>query len=124
MSEEWTPPGRPSPFTVPQFGTNQMADLVAIIKALATDCVNLAGDDMVGDFTITGILDATAMKYAGVTGQLLTICTSGTHPGTGGDYPLIYETDTNDVLGWNGSAYAAIAGSGAGYSSRFLLMGA
>lgn len=124
MSEEWTPAGRPSPFTVPEFGVGQMADLVAIIKALATDCVNVAGDEMTGDFIITGLLDATEMKYAGVTGQLLTLCTAATHPGTGADYPLIYETDTYQVLGWNGSGYAAIAGGGAGYSSRFLLMGA
>lgn len=119
---EYTPAGRPSAFTLPNGAS--AADLIVILQAFADDTVNVHGDEMTGDYTITGIVDATGMKFAGVTGQLVTICTSGTHPGVGANYPLIYETDTNAVLGWNGSTYAAIAGSGAGYSSRFLLMGA
>lgn len=120
---EYTPAGRPSAFTLPN-GVSA-ADLIVILQNFANDTVNVHGDEMTGDYTITGTVDATGMAYAGTAGQLVTICTSGTRPSVGADYPVIYETDTNLVLGWDGAAYAAIAGSGgSGYSSRFLLMGA
>lgn len=61
---EYTPVGRPSSFTVCDL--EDSADLITILSNLANDCVNASGDTMSGNFTITGILDASTLRKGGV----------------------------------------------------------
>ena len=53
------------------------------------------------------------------------VVTSGTRPGSPSAGEIIFETDTTLYYGWNGTAWAAIGGSGgAGLQDVFFLMGA
>lgn len=53
------------------------------------------------------------------------IVTSTTRPSSPSEGQIIYETDTNQYFGWNGTAWTAIGGAGgAGLQDIFFLMGA
>lgn len=126
---EYTPPGRPSAWTLP--ATTDSADLIAILQAFADDTMNAAGDTVTGDYTITGTVDMSDPQKGGValiTGAdvgVLKVCTSGTRPGSPGVGQMIYETDTLKTLQWDGAGWASVSGSGsAGWDTIFLTMGA
>lgn len=127
---EYVPPGRASAFTLPD-GTDP-ADLIAIFQDVVDDCVNIHGDTITGDFTITGTVDISDPQKAGVdlatiaNVGILKVCTSSTHPGSPAAGQLIFETDTLAVLVWDGAAWSPVSGAstGGGWSDAFLLMGA
>jgi len=126
---EYTPAGRPSAFTLPDGGDS--ANLITILEALADDTLNAHGDTVTGSYTITGTVDATTLKQAGVAVVLVTnvgvlqVCTSSTRPGTPSAGQLIFETDTLAVKVYDGSIWTSISGGGgASYNELFLLMGA
>lgn len=137
---EYTPAGRPSAFTLPDGGDS--ADLITILQDFANDTMNVHGDTVTGDFTITGTVDASGLEKGGVpvattTGTetlsgktyqglgAIQVCTSSTRPGTPAEGQFIYETDTNLVYFYTGAAWSEFApGGGGGGPHPFLLMGA
>lgn len=77
-----------------------------------TPAVALEGGTL-GDLNITGTL--TAETGAMFTGPgAVTVCTSGTRPGTPTEGQVIYETDTNSYWGWRGSMWLPIGGGATG----------
>jgi hydrogenase maturation factor len=127
---EYTPAGRSSAFTLPEL--TDAADLQAILQAFADDALNAHGDVVTGDYSVTGTVNATTLQQGGV-GVVLTtntgvlkVVTSSTRPGSPSEGQMIWETDTNLTLQWNGTTWVSVGGGGGGasYSDLFLMMGA
>jgi hypothetical protein len=116
--ENYSPAGRSGVFSVPDADGEENADLRVLFQGFADTAVSAEGDELTGDYDITGTL--TADVFVGK--NVIVICTSGTRPGTPVEGQHIYETDTNQTLKYDGSGWVQVGGGSTLHP--FMLMGA